>query len=53
MGAGRCVGFDFAEAFLAQGRELAAVAGPEAEFVQTEISAIPWRVMPRSDIHDP
>lgn len=41
MGAGRCVGFDFSEAFLEQGRELAAVARLEAEFVQTEISAIP------------
>lgn len=41
MGAGRCVGFDFSQAFLDQGREFAAVANLEAEFVQTEITAIP------------
>ncbi|TQV81850.1 class I SAM-dependent methyltransferase [Denitrobaculum tricleocarpae] len=41
MGAGRCVGFDFSQAFLDQGRELAAAAGQDLEFVQTEITAIP------------
>ncbi|WP_282606751.1 class I SAM-dependent methyltransferase [Pelagibius sp. Alg239-R121] len=41
IGAGRCVGFDFSQAFLDQGRELAAAGQLEAEFVQTEISAIP------------
>lgn len=41
MGAGHCVGFDFSQAFLDQGRELATAAGQELELVQTEIDAIP------------
>lgn len=41
MGAGRCVGFDFAPAFLAQGRELAAAGGIDCEFVETRVEAIP------------
>ncbi|WP_299618259.1 class I SAM-dependent methyltransferase [Pelagibius sp.] len=41
LGAARVTGFDFAEEFLAQGRELAAAGGIEAEFVQTDINAIP------------
>ncbi len=41
LGAGRCVGFDFSQAFLDQGRELAETAGQELELVQTEITAIP------------
>lgn len=41
LGAGRVTGFDFAEEFLAQGRELAAAGGIEAELVQTDINKIP------------
>ncbi len=41
LGAGRCVGFDFSQAFLDQGRDLAETAGQELELVQTEITAIP------------
>ena len=37
MGAARCVGFDGAEGFLAQGRELAQAAGQELEFVCTDV----------------
>ncbi len=36
-GAGRCVGFDISEAFVAQGRELAQVGGVEVAFVQTNV----------------
>ena len=41
LGAARVTGFDFAEEFLAQGRELAAAGGIEAELVRSEITAIP------------
>jgi SAM-dependent methyltransferase len=41
LGAASVTGFDFAVAFLDQGRELAAAGGIEAEFVQTEIAKIP------------
>ena len=41
LGAASVTGFDFAEAFLDQGRELAAAGGIEADFVQTDINAIP------------
>ncbi len=43
MGAGRCVGFDQAEAFLEQGRELAAVAGLEIELVAGDVYGVPRR----------
>ena len=41
MGAARCVGFDFSAEFLAQARELCAVAGQECEFVETDVYKIP------------
>lgn len=41
LGAARCVGFDAAGAFLEQARELAAVAGADCEFVETDIYAVP------------
>jgi len=37
MGAARCVGFDQSSGFLAQGRELAAAASLDCEFVETSI----------------
>lgn len=40
LGAGRCVGFDQSSAFLAQGRELAAIAGQTVELVESDIYAI-------------
>ena len=40
LGAGRCVGFDNAEAFLEMGRELAAAAGVEVEFVHGDVHGI-------------
>ena len=40
-GAARCVGFDAAGAFLAQARELAAVAGADCAFVETDIYTVP------------
>ena len=40
LGAGRCVGFDISEAFIAQARELAAAGGIECDFVATDIYAI-------------
>ena len=36
-GAGRCVGFDISEQFVAQGRQLAAAGGVEVEFVRTNV----------------
>ena len=42
LGAGRCVGFDASEAFLAQARELARVSGhTDVEFVATDVYDIP------------
>lgn len=41
LGAGDCVGFDQAGEFLAQGRELAGIAGLACDFVETEVLAIP------------
>ena len=43
MGAGRCVGFDQADAFLEQGRELAEIAGLELELVSGDVYAVPAR----------
>ena len=37
LGAKRCVGFDISEEFLAQGRELAQIAGVDCEFVRTDV----------------
>ena len=37
LGAARCVGFDGAQSFLDQGRELAAAAGLDVEFVHTDV----------------
>ena len=42
MGAARCVGFDGAEAFLDQGRELAAAAGLDVEFVCCAGQSTEW-----------
>jgi SAM-dependent methyltransferase len=39
-GAGRCVGFDLSEDFLAQGRRLATAAGAELELVRTNVFEI-------------
>ena len=41
LGASAVTGFDFADAFLDQARELAAAGGIEAAFVQTEIAKVP------------
>jgi ubiquinone/menaquinone biosynthesis C-methylase UbiE len=43
LGAGRCVGFDISEGFIAQARELATAGGLDCEFVATDIYAIPER----------
>lgn len=40
MGAARCVGFDQSDEFLAQGRELAALAGQDVEFVCSDVYKI-------------
>ncbi len=50
LGAASVTGFDFAEAFLDQARELAAAGDIEAEFVQTEVAAIPAAYDGRFDI---
>ncbi|MGF1610314.1 MAG: class I SAM-dependent methyltransferase [Kiloniellales bacterium] len=41
MGAGRCVGFEQAEGFIAQARELAAAGGIDCDFVCGDVHAIP------------
>jgi ubiquinone/menaquinone biosynthesis C-methylase UbiE len=41
MGAGRCVGFDLADAFIEQGRSLASSAGIDCEFVCSSVNEIP------------
>lgn len=41
LGAGRCVGFDLSDAFIAQARELTAIAGLDCEFVATDVAEIP------------
>lgn len=41
LGARRCVGFDQSAAFLAQGRELAEIAGQAIELVEGDVYAIP------------
>ncbi len=50
LGATGLTGFDFAEEFLDQGRELAALAGTEADFVQTDITKIPAAYDGRFDL---
>jgi SAM-dependent methyltransferase len=40
-GAGRCVGFDLSEGFIAQARQLASAGAIEAEFVTTDVYRIP------------
>jgi SAM-dependent methyltransferase len=41
LGAGRCVGFDISDDFIAQARELAAAGGIACEFVRTDVYDIP------------
>ena len=41
MGAARCVGFDLSDEFIAQARQIAAVAGVDCDFVQGDINDIP------------
>lgn len=41
LGAGRCVGFDISDAFIAQARQLAEAGGIEAEFLATDAYRIP------------
>jgi SAM-dependent methyltransferase len=41
LGAGRCVGFDISESFIAQARELASIGGIDCEFLATDVYAIP------------
>ncbi|MEO3428442.1 class I SAM-dependent methyltransferase [Pelagibius sp. CAU 1746] len=50
LGAASLTGFDFSEAFLDQGRELAAAGGIAAELVRTEIAKIPASYDGRFDI---
>ena len=51
LGAGRCVGFDHSEAFLAQARELAAASGAaDVEFVLSDVYDIPSRSPGRFDL---
>ncbi len=42
-GAGRCAGFDIADKFVLQGRELARAGGAEVEFVRSSVYDIPER----------
>ena len=41
LGARRCVGFDAAEGFIGQARELATAAGADCEFLRTDVYDIP------------
>lgn len=41
LGAGRCVGFDISEEFIAQARRLAEAGGIDCEFVQSDVYDIP------------
>ena len=50
LGAASATGFDFAEEFLEQGRELAAAGGIEAELVQTDIARLPASYDGRFDL---
>ncbi|MBT3557771.1 MAG: class I SAM-dependent methyltransferase [Rhodospirillales bacterium] len=50
MGAARCVGFDGAQGFIDQGRELAAAGGLDVEFVCTDIYDIGDEYAARFDI---
>lgn len=50
LGAASVTGFDFAEAFLDQARELAAAGAIEADFVRTEVTRIPAAYDGRFDL---
>lgn len=50
MGAARAVGFDVSASFLAQGHELADLAGLECELVETDIYKIPARYAEAFDL---
>jgi SAM-dependent methyltransferase len=50
LGAGRCVGFDIAGEFIAQALELAQAAGLDAEFVTSDVYAIPSNYFGQFDI---
>ncbi len=50
LGAELCVGFDQAGGFLAQGRELAGVAGLDCDFVEADVLALPARWDARFDV---
>lgn len=41
IGAGRCVGFDFSGEFIGHAQRLAAAAGQDCEFIETDVYAIP------------
>lgn len=49
-GAGRCVGFDFSDAFLEQGRQLASAARTDIELISGDVLAIPTRFSAAFDI---
>jgi ubiquinone/menaquinone biosynthesis C-methylase UbiE len=40
-GAGRCVGVDISDEFIAQAREMAAIAGTEVEFIRSSVYDLP------------
>ncbi len=50
LGAATCVGFDQAGDFLAQGRELAGVAGLDCDFVEGDVMQLPPRWDARFDV---
>ncbi len=41
LGAGRCVGVDISDAFIAQARELADISGLEADFIRANVFELP------------
>ena len=49
-GAGRCVGFDISDAFIAQARQLVQASGVEATFVCSDVYAIPAEYVETFDI---
>lgn len=50
LGAEECIGFDISLAFLTQGRELAALAGQDVEFVESDANALPQAYFGRFDL---
>ncbi len=50
LGAGRCVGFDISEAFIAEGKELAAAGGIDCDLVVADVYAIPDAYLGQFDI---